>query len=616
MNTDQQANKGTRADIPEKYRWRLEDIFPDDESWETAWQAIAPLLDDLLAHRGKLGLGAAELAEALEKANHIYLELMEIFAYARMRRDEDNTVAKYRNMADRAIGLYYQSASTMAFLTPEIAALSEDLVSSWLATEPRLQPFRQNLLDIMRTRPHILPENEEALLSRFGPITEGLGDIFSMLNDVEIQLGSIDDGQGGKIELTHAEFIRLRENPDRKIRAAAFEQMHQAYGKIGGTLSVLYGTQVKADLMVAKTRRYRNSLQAALFSDNLPDSIYSTLIAEVRNGLPILGGYLKLRKSCMNLEELHFYDAYVPMLSQPVRQYTFEQACDLLRAGLAPLGEQYLADLELHLSNRWIDVYETPGKTSGAFSWGTYKTHPYVLLNFNGTFSDIFTLAHEVGHSMHTFYSHKRHFAEASYPIFLAEIASTVNENLLMRYLLGQCDETTAEGKQEKAYLLNHFLEEFRQTVFRQTLFAEFEWQAHQRAEEGEALTADWLCNLYANLLDDYYGSATKIDDYMKWEWARIPHFYNAYYVFKYATGFSAAVALSQQILSGAPETRSRYLQFLGAGSSDYPMAILNRAGVDLTTGEPVKAALTEFAAGLDQLASLIDGGSDQWKPN
>ncbi|MGI6334281.1 MAG: oligoendopeptidase F [Saccharofermentanales bacterium] len=611
MNTDQQVNKRTRADIPEKYRWRLEDIFPDDESWEAAWQAISPLLDDLFTHRGKLGSGASELAEALEKTSCIYLELMELLAYARMRRDEDNTVAKYRNMADRATSLYYQSASAMAFLTPEIAALPEDLVNDWLATEPRLQPFRQTLLDVMRTRPHILPENEEALLSRFGPVAEGLGDIFSMLNDVDIRLGDIDDGRGGKIELTHAEFSRLRENPDRKVRAAAFEQMHQAYGNIGGTLSVLYSTQVKADLVVAKTRRYQNSLQAALFNDNLPDSIYSTLIAEVRNGLPILGCYLNLRKSCMNLEELHLYDTYVPMLSQPVRQYTFEQACDLLRAGLAPLGEQYLADLELHLNNRWIDVYETPGKTSGAFSWGTYKSHPYVLLNFNGTFSDVFTLAHEVGHSMHTFYSHKRHYAESSYPIFLAEIASTVNENLLMRHLLDRCDENTAEGKQEKAYLLNHFLEEFRQTVFRQTLFAEFEWRAHQRAEEGEALTADWLCDLYAGLLDDYYGSVARIDDYMKWEWARIPHFYNAYYVFKYATGFSAAVALSQRILSDAPEARSRYLQFLGAGSSDYPMAILNRAGVDLTTGEPVKAALTEFAASLDQLALLINGGSD-----
>lgn len=608
MDFDNMPAKKSRSDIPEKYRWKLEDIFPTDDAWETACTSVAPLLDELLHYRGKLGQGPDQLASALEKASLIDLELMEILAYARMRRDEDNAVSQYQNMADRAISLYYQSASSTAFLIPEIAALPEDLINAWLAGEPRLNPYRQSLLDTMRTRPHILPENEEALLSRFGPVSEGLGDIFTMLDNVDIQMGSIDDGKGGQIHLTHAEFARLREHPDREIRATAFEQVHQAYGSLGRTLSVLYGTQVKADLIIAKTRRYPNSLQAALFSDNLPDELYVTLIKNIHNGLPTLGRYLDLRRISMKLDDLHIYDTYVPMLSQPERRYSFEQACDLLRAGLAPLGERYLADLEKHLGNRWIDVFETPGKTSGAFSWGTYKSHPFVLLNFNGTLSDIFTLAHEVGHSMHTYYSYQRPYPESSYPIFLAEIASTVNENLLMRYLLSQCDVATDEGRQEKAYLLNHFLEEFRLTVFRQTLFAEFEWQAHQQAEAGEALTAEWLCGLYGKLLADYYSPAVVIDDYMKWEWTRIPHFYNAYYVFKYATGFSAAVALSRQILSGDDKAVGRYLDFLGAGGSDYPLAILNQAGVDLATGKPIAAALDEFSASLDELGSLIDG--------
>jgi len=609
METDQQPPRRNRAEIPENYRWRLEDIFPTDADWEASLSAIPPLIDELQSLRGQLGQSAENLLAALTKAGNLDLELMELLAYARMRRDEDNTVALYQNMADRATGLYYQSAAATAFLTPEIAALPEQTILTWLDHEPGLAIYRHSLLDTLRTRPHILPENEEALLSRFGPVAEGLSDVFSMLDNVDIKMGTIDDGQGGTIELTHATFARMREHPDRNVRAAAFAKVHQAYADVGRTLAVLYGTQVKADLLQATARHYENSLSAALFGDNLPDSIYSNLIASIHNGRADLGRYLDLRRRCMQLDELHIYDTYVPMLSQPARRYTFEQACDFLRKGLAPLGAQYLADLERHLSDRWIDVYETPGKTSGAYSWGSYKTHPYVLLNFSGTLSDIFTLAHEAGHSMHTYYSSKRPYAEAHYPIFLAEIASTVNENLLMRYLLGQCDLSTAEGRQEKAFLLNHFLEEFRLTVFRQTLFAEFEWLAHRRAEEGEALTADWLCELYNRLLTDYYSPAVKIDDFMKWEWSRIPHFYNAYYVFKYATGFSAAVALSRQVLNGGQPAVDRYLRFLQAGGSDYPLATLAEAGVDLTQRDPIDAALAEFASCITDLAQLIDGG-------
>ena len=609
METDQQPPRRNRAEIPENYRWRLEDIFPTDADWEASLSAISPLIDELQSLRGQLGQSEENLLDALTKASNLDLELTELLAYARMRRDEDNTVTLYQNMADRATGLYYQSAAATAFLTPEIVSLPEQTILTWLDHEPGLAPYRHSLLDTLRTRPHILPENEEALLSRFGPVAEGLGDIFSMLDNVDIKMGTIDDGQGGLIELTHATFARMREHPDRNVRAAAFAKVHQAYGDVGRTLAVLYGTQVKADLLQATARHYENSLSAALFGDNLPDNIYSNLITSIHNGRADLSRYLDLRRHCMQLDELHFYDTYVPMLSQPARRYTFEQACDFLRKGLAPLGEQYLADLERHLSDRWIDVYETPGKTSGAYSWGSYRSHPYVLLNFSGTLSDIFTLAHEAGHSMHTYYSSKRPYAESHYPIFLAEIASTVNENLLMRYLLSQCDLSTAEGRQEKAFLLNHFLEEFRLTVFRQTLFAEFEWLAHRRAEENEALTAEWLCDLYNRLLTDYYSPAVKIDDYMKWEWSRIPHFYNAYYVFKYATGFSAAVALSRQVLNGGQPAVDRYLRFLHAGGSDYPLATLAEAGVDLTQRDPIDAALAEFSTCITDLSQLIDGG-------
>jgi oligoendopeptidase F len=616
MGSENPLPRYTRGEIPEKYRWRLEDIFLSDAEWEAAFLAIPNLLEMVRKWRGRLADNKEYLLAALEQDSELDLELMEILAYARMRRDEDNTVACYQDMADRAIGLYYQTAASTAFLTPEIAAIPEATILAWLDALPGLAPFRHNLENIIRTRPHILPEAEEALLSSFGPVAEGIGDVFTMLDNVDIKLGSIDDGHGNPIELTHATFALLRENHERQIRAQAFEQVHKAFAAVGRTISVLYGTQVKADLLQARTRQYPDSLNAALFSDHLPESLYTGLLDSVHDGITSLGRYLGVRRQCLGLDDLHFYDTYVPMIAQPEKHYTFEDACDMLRKGLAPLGNQYLADLDLHLNGRWIDVYEVPGKTSGAYSWGSYKSHPYILLNFNGSLSDVFTLAHEIGHSLHTYYSNKRPFPESHYPIFLAEIASTVNENLLMQYLLQQCDEQTDAGRQEKAFLLNHFLEEFRLTVFRQTLFAEFEWLAHRQAERGDALTAEWLCSLYKQLINQYYGPWIKTDDYMHWEWTRIPHFYNAYYVFKYATGFSAAIALSRQILTGGPAASGRYLKFLQAGGSDYPLKIMAAAGADLAGRQPVDDALAEFSARLDQLIGLINGRQASWKPN
>jgi oligoendopeptidase F len=613
MESEIQPPRRIRSEIPEEYRWKLEDIFATDADWETAWAAVPSLMDSLRECRGHLHEEPRILLAALDQADRIDLELTELLAYARMRRDEDNTVARYQDMADRAISLYYQLAAETAFLTPEIAAIPAEVILDWLAAHPGLAPYRHSLLNIIRNRPHILPEAQEALLSSFGPIAEGIGDIFTMLDNVDIRLGSVEDGVGGRIELTHAEFSRLREHPDRRIRAGAFRQMHESYAAVGHTLAVLYGTQVKADLVQARARQYPDSLSAALFGDNLPGSLYAGLMDAVHDAIPALDRYLDLRRHSLALDDLHFYDTYVPFVAQPEQRYSFEDACALLRRGLAPLGSQYLADMEIQLGSRWIDVFETPGKTSGAYSWGSYKSHPYMLLNFNGTLSDVFTLAHELGHSMHTYYSNRRPYPESHYPIFLAEIASTVNENLLIRHLIDQCDETTDAGRKEKAYLLNHLLEEFRQTVFRQTLFAEFEWLAHQRAEQGDALTADWLCDCYGGLLNRYYGGLA-VDDYMRWEWCRIPHFYNAYYVFKYATGFSAAVALSRQILADGRPAAERYLTFLGAGGSAYPLDTLAAAGVDLADRKPVDEAMAEFTACLDQLAQLVEGGSSSWK--
>ncbi len=595
-----------RSEVPARLRWQLEDIFADDAAWEEEFSSCSRRLELITAHKGQLGLSATHLLAALTEIEDLDMDLMELFVYARMRRDEDNSKSQYQDMTDRITGLYYQSAAATAFLSPEIAAIDEIKLRSWLAGEAQLAPFRQQLENLLRTRPHILPEAEEALLSRFGPVAEGINQTYNMLENVDIKLGSIEDENGQAIDLTPAVFGRLREHRHRQVRSRAFAQIHQAFSEHGNTLASLYATRIKADILQATARRHPDSLSQALFGDNLPDSLYSGLIEAVHEGQATLNSYLELRRERLGLDNLHIYDTYVPILDMPLRTYSFDQALDIIRRGLGPLGPEYAAALEKNLQGRWIDVHETPGKTSGAYSWGTYKSHPYILLNFGGTLSDLFTLAHELGHSLHTWFSSKRPYPEAHYPIFLAEIASTVNEILLMRSLLKECDEGTEAGRQEKAYLLNHFLEGFRLTVFRQTMFAEFEWLAHQKAEQGEALTAEGICQLYLGLLRQYFGPDLVIDDYMKWEWSRIPHFYNSYYVFQYATGYSAAVAISRQIVNEGEPAVQRYLEFLGSGSSAYPLELLAKAGVDLSGPEPVREAMAEFKERLAELKAIL----------
>jgi oligoendopeptidase F len=452
-----------------------------------------------------------------------------------------------------------------------------------------------------------LSEAEESILSRFGPASEGINDVFGMLDHVEIDLGLFADEQGEPARFTQGRFAQLREHPDRSVRAAAFRQMHESYAKVGRTLATLYATRIKTDIAFSAARHFPDTLSGALFGDNLPRETVTGLISAVERGLPDLERYLDLRRRLLGYDDLHIYDTYVPLVADSPRRFGYDQASGLVREGLAPLGPDYATVLEQHLADRWIDVYETPGKTTGAYSWGTYRSHPYVLLNFSGMLNDVFTLAHEVGHSLHTYYANRQPFAKSHYPIFLAEIASTVNENLLMRHLMAQCNLNEPQGRAEKIALLNHFLEEFRLTVFRQTMFAEFELTSHAAAEEGQPLTAEVLNDLYRSLLVKYFGQGVVIDDYMAWEWSRIPHFYNAYYVYKYATGFSAAVAISQQILAGGVAEADRYLAFLSAGGSDYPLALLKKAGVDLSTAKPVDDALEVFSQALRELEALLD---------
>ncbi|MDD2457069.1 MAG: oligoendopeptidase F [Eubacteriales bacterium] len=606
VDTIPHAPFASRSEIPDNHRWRLEDIFSDDAAWEAAFATLPPLLDQLVAWRGLLAASPDNLAAALSGSDLLEQECLELLAYARMRRDEDNTLPAYQAMTDRITSFYYQFAEQTAFILPEMARIDAALLLDWQASTPSLADFWMLIDNSIRNRPHTLSEAEEALLSRFGPASEGINDVFSMLDHVEIDLGEFPDEQGLSTRLTHGRFAQLREHPDREVRASAFAQIHESYAKVGRTLSTLYATRVKTDIAFSAARRHTDTLTGALFADNLPKETVTGLVSAVHAGLPDLYRYLGLRQRLMGLDDLHIYDTYVPLVSESQRRYSYSQACELVKSGLRPLGDEYATVLDRHLSDRWVDVYETPGKTTGAYSWGTYRSHPYVLLNFSGMQNDVFTLAHEVGHSLHTYFSSRQPFALSHYPIFLAEIASTVNENLLSQHLMDQCDTLTPEGRQEKIALLNHFLEEFRLTVFRQTMFCEFELKAHQAAESGQPLTAEVLTELYRDLLALYFGPGVVIDPFMHWEWSRIPHFYNAYYVFKYATGFSAAVALSQQIRQEGEEAVRRYLEFLGSGGSGYPLDLLYKAGVDLSTSAPVQNALSVFAKALDELEHLL----------
>ncbi len=596
-----------RSDVELRYQWRLEDIFPSNEAWERAFLEIAPLSERLAAFRGRLSDGAV-LAECLDLETDVSGRMMELFTYARMRKDEDNSDALHQGMAERSMGEFYRVSTETSFIVPEITGLDEKLLRGWMDDVPGLAPYRHSLDDILRRRNHILSEKEEKLLSMAGPMAEGISDAFSMLDNVDLKLGSIVDENGETLELTHGRFGILRESRDRRVRADAFERMHSAYAGFGNTISSLYAASVKSDLFFAKARGHATCLESALFGDALPTGIHSSLVETVERNLPVLHRYYALRRKALKLDRLRVPDCYVPIVDTPEREYTFEQACDMVLEGLTPLGATYRADLERLMTDRWIDVFETEGKTNGAYAWGTYRSHPFMLLNYSGRVTDVFTLAHEAGHCLHSLYSNRQHYANAHYPIFLAEIASTVNENILMRHLLAASDVSTPEGRTEKAFLINHFLEEARGSIFRQTMFASFEQQVHAEAEKGAPLTSETLCGIYGGLLERYFGPDVDIDPYMKWEWARIPHFYTAFYVYKYATGFSAAAAISRAVLDEGAPAVDRYLAFLGAGGSDYPAETLRRAGVDMTTPAPVEAAMAEFSALVDELEVLLVG--------
>ncbi|MHB1453514.1 MAG: oligoendopeptidase F [Saccharofermentanales bacterium] len=596
----------SRIEIPQQYKWRLTDIFVSDDAWEIGMTDLAAAAAKIEGFRGRLGESSAVLLQALEAYQNGLVNVMELYTYAKMSKDLDNSNPLYQGMFDRIISEYYKLSSLTAFIEPELAKIDENLLKEWLKNEPELDQFSHFLDNLLRNKKHILSEKEEKLLSGIGPIIEGVEESFSMMNNLELDFGEVVMDNGEKVKLTHGKFGALREDPSRQVRSQAYEKLHSAYRSFGNTIAAIYTTSVKSDVFMSRTREFGSCMGKAMFADQLPELIYTNLIDAIHDRLPSFYRYLELRKKVLGHDELHIYDTSVPIVSESGRQYDFDESAEILRKGLAPLGEQYLKDLETILVGNSIDVYETHGKTSGAYAWGTYRSHPYMLLNWSGKLNDVFTFAHEAGHCMHSYYSVKNQtYLNSHYPIFLAEIASTVNENVLHGYLLQKCDTSTREGIIEKAGLINYYLEGVKSTVIRQTMFAEFELKVHAMAEEGKPLTAEVLTDTYGALLRLYFGENVVIDDYMNWEWARIPHFYNSFYVYKYATGFCAAAKISQQLFSDK-EAPARYNRFLSSGGSHYPADILKIMDIDMTQPDAVNATMALFDERVTELEALL----------
>lgn len=600
------ADRGTwaRADVPVEDTWDLSAIYPDVPSWEADLQQIRDDVPELVALRGTLDQGAGRLLKALQLEEAIGARASRAFSYAGLKKDEDNADTQAQANYDRVVVLSVEVGSAVAFLEPEILALPDGAVERYLSDEPQLEKYRHALESLLRQREHVLSAETEMLLASAGEIAMGPDTIFSMLNDADLEYGTIENEEGEQVTLTKANYQRFLESRKRPVRKAAFEAMHAAYRQHRNTLAATYASSVKTDVFFARTRKYESSLDASLSPNNIPISVYDSLVETVNRHLPLLHRYIALRKRTLGLDKLGVYDLYVPIVPEVDVEYSYDQAVETVLKGLAPLGNDYTQSLGGGLDARWADIYENKGKTSGAYSWGVHGAHPYILLNWSHQLRDVFTLAHEVGHAMHSHYtSATQPYVYGRYTLFVAEVASTVNELILTEHMRQQTDDKNLD-----MYLVNNALEDFRGTLFRQTMFAEFERWAHEQVEAGEALTPDALSSHYAELCRRYYGPDVEVDEYVATEWARIPHFYRAYYVFQYATGISAAAALSRQILDDGAPARDRYRAFLSGGSSKYSLDLLTDAGVDMTTPEPVEQAIQMFGTWLDELESLMDG--------
>ncbi len=594
----------SRSEVRSEDTWRLEDIFPSDESWETEFKEIKAMIPKASEFQGMLGNSATTLLELLSYQDELLMRMGKVYTYAHMRYDQDTTNSHYQGLNDRASNLYTQISSALSYVVPEILSLEEDKVKSFLNEIPALSIYKHAIEEITRTRPHVLSAKEEALLAEVSDVTNSSSNTFGMLNNADLKFPFVKDENGEDVEITHGRYIRFLESGDQRVRKEAFKAVYETYGKYKNTFASTLAGSIKKDNFYARVRKYKSARESALSNNNIPEQVYDNLVNTVNNNLHLLHRYVDLRKKVLGINELHMYDLYTPLVKEVKMEVSYEDAMGYVLNGLAPLGEEYQSILKEAFDNRWVDVHENKGKRSGAYSSGVYGTNPYILMNWQDNVNNLFTLAHEFGHSVHSYYTRKSQpFVYGNYSIFVAEVASTCNENLLNDYLLKNIDD-----EKKRLFLLNHYLEGFRGTVFRQTMFAEFEHAIHLKVQEGDALTPDLLTSIYYELNKKYFGNEIVIDEEIGLEWSRIPHFYYNYYVYQYATGFSAATALSKQILEEGEPAVERYLEFLKAGSSDYPIEVLKKAGVDMTSAEPIELALKVFEEKLIEMEQLLDG--------
>ena len=590
-----------RNEIPEEYTWDLRDLFPDDEAWTAEFQALTALPAEIAAYAGTLGERPGRLLDWLKLSDEVGVRLEKLLGYASRKSDQDIADGFYQDMRSKAVACYVGIAGASAFATPELLAIPDDTLDRFYAECPALEVYRRSLTRIRRMRDHILSPAEEKLLADAGEMAEAPDAIASALRNADLRFEDAIDSEGKAHPLSTGTFGPLMESEDRALRKSAFENLYAKFGEFKNTVAATLDAQFKKLRFFSDARRYPTTLAAALDGTEVPESVYLNLIEAVHRNLDAMYRYVALRKKLLGMDELHMYDVYTPVVKDAAVKIPYEEAKATVLDALSVLGEDYVELLKTGFSSRWIDVYENRGKRSGAYSSGSARPHPYVLLNQKDTLDSMFTIAHEMGHALHSWYScHNQPVNTSDYVIFVAEVASTCNEILLMRYLLNRTKDV-----KERAYLINHFLDQFKGTIYRQTMFAEFELEMGRMAEAGEALTADALCEKYLALNKLYFGPDMVSDEAIALEWARIPHFFYNYYVYQYATGFSAAAALAERILSlGAPVVAD-YKRFLSGGCSTDPISLLKIAGVDMSTPEPVNAALKLFGELVDELESL-----------
>ncbi len=591
-----------RSEVPEELTWNLQDLFADDRAWMDEYEALKKLPEELAACRGHLCESAENLLGFLKLEDEAALRLEKLMTYASCKGDQDTANAYYQDLRGKAVSSIVAISGAMAFADPEIMALDEDRLNLFYVAQPELETYRRSLYRIRRRAAHILTPPEEKLLAAAGEMAAGPENIHSVFEDADLKFPDVKDSEGKTHQLTNGSFVPLLESADRELRRCTFETYYKSLGAFQNTMAATLDAQFKQLHFFSEARRYESSLAASLDRTEVPVEVYPNLIAAVHANLDKMYRYVALRKRLLGVEELHMYDVYTPVVADAAIQIPFEQAKETVLEALAVMGEDYLDLLREGFQNRWIDVYENVGKRGGAYSSGGGRPHPYVLLNHKDTLDSLFTLAHEMGHALHSYYSCRHQpVCNSEYVIFVAEVASTCNEVLLMRHLLSR-----TEDKKERAYLINHFLDQFKGTVYRQTMFAEFELEMGRLSESGETLTAGLLCEKYGALNALYFGPDMAADEQIALEWARIPHFFYDYYVFQYATGFSAAVAIADRILSEGAPAVADYKRFLSGGSSTDPISLLKIAGVDMASPEPINAALALFGELVDELEALL----------